>query len=78
MITTIAAPAISSDEALRIARMDGEMKYHNLSQHRVEATLHDDGWHVEYSPAAKTSHGGGPHYVIDAATGEIRWKRYYQ
>ncbi len=78
MATAIAAPAISCDEALRIARLDGEAKYNDLTRHRVEITLHDDGWYVEYSPGPHVSHGGGPHYIIDVLTGEIRWNRYYQ
>ena len=44
----------------------------------LEVALHDDGWHVEYRQRKPRHTGGGPHYVIDAATGEIVSKKYYQ
>jgi hypothetical protein len=70
--------SITSDEALKIARLDAETKYRDLGRFRIEIALDDDGWHVAYFPNAKVSHGGGPHYVIDAFSGDIRWKCYYQ
>ncbi len=78
MTTTIATPLVASDEALKIARLDAEAKYRDLGRFRIEISLHDDGWHIAYHPSLKFTHGGGPHYVIDAASGEIRWKCYYQ
>lgn len=68
---------ITSDEALRIARIDAETMYQDLKRFRIEVTVDDEGWHVKYR-VAHSSHGGGPHYIVDAATGEILWKRYYQ
>jgi hypothetical protein len=37
-----------------------------------------DGWHIDYQLKNPLSNGGGPHYVIDAATGAIVSKRYEQ
>ena len=71
-------PMITSDEALKISRLDAETKYRDLSRFRIEIALADDGWHVAYFPNAKVSHGGGPHCIIDAFSGEIGWKCYYQ
>jgi hypothetical protein len=76
MTAITAAPAITSDEALKIARLDAETKYRNLGRFRIDIALDDDGWHVAFH--TKLSHGGGPHYIIDAVSGEIRWKCYYQ
>jgi hypothetical protein len=78
MMATAIAPAITSDEALKIARLDAETKYRDLGRFRIEITFQDGAWHVAYHPSARASHGGGPHYIIDALSGEIRWKCYYQ
>jgi hypothetical protein len=70
--------ALASDEALRIARGDAESVYPDLSTYRIEITLEGDGWHIAYELKDPTLNGGGPHYVIDAATGAIVSKKYYQ
>jgi hypothetical protein len=72
------AAHIASDEALRIAREDAQRVYGDLSPYRISLLLCDDGWHVDYEPAQRGVKGGGPHYVIDAASGEICSKRYEQ
>jgi uncharacterized membrane protein YkoI len=69
---------ITSDEALKIARLDAEKAYRDLSPYRVHLELDDDCWHVDYELKNRQSNGGGPHYVIDAQTGAIRKKRYEQ
>ena len=69
---------LTSDEALRVARADAERAYRDLSRHRIEIDLEPDGWHITYKLKDATLNGGGPHYVIDAATGEIVSKKYYQ
>jgi hypothetical protein len=71
-------PAVSCDQVLRIAQHDASKAYHDLSRYRITLFLADDGWHVDYDLARPLVAGGGPHYVIDAATGEIRHKRYEQ
>ena len=69
---------VTSDQALRVARLDAEKAYRDLSPFYIHVELNDDGWHVDYELKNKQSHGGGPHYVIDADTGVILTKRYEQ
>jgi hypothetical protein len=69
---------ITSDQALRIARLDAEIAYRDLSPYYVCVELNDDSWHVDYELKDRRSHGGGPHYVIDAQLGVICTKRYEQ
>ena len=79
--TTLVVPSQSGcpcDEALRIARLDAERVYGDLSSYRVTLALELDGWHVDYELKDTTLDGGGPHYVIDPTSGEIRSKRYEQ
>ena len=66
--------------ALAIARDDASRIYEDLTQYRVEAHLENDGWHVEYrfQGIGRFHTGGGPHYLIDAQTGAILHKTYYQ
>lgn len=69
---------IGGDEALQIARADAERVYRELHLYRIEIMLETDGWHIDYELKDTQMNGGGPHYVIDATTGEIVAKRYYQ
>jgi hypothetical protein len=78
MRAPIMTTSVTSDEALRVARLDAEKAYRDLSPFCVRVELEDDGWHVDYELKNKLSHGGAPHYVIDAQTGAIRMKRYEQ
>jgi hypothetical protein len=71
-------PRVSGDAALRIAHADAEQVYLDLSHYRIILALEPDGWHVDYQLKSVTAHGGGPHYIIDAATGAIAKKRYEQ
>src|SRR5207248_224614 len=71
-------PLISSDEALRTARLDGERAYRDLSPYRIQIALEPDGWHIDYQLNDPNRNGGGPHYVIDAQTGAIVSKVYEQ
>jgi hypothetical protein len=74
-----AAPTlITSDHALKIARLDAEKTYRDLTPYRVLLELHQDGWHVDYELKNERAQGGGAHYVIDAQTGVIRMKKYEQ
>jgi len=72
------SPAIASDQALKIARIDAEQAYKDLSPYRIHIALEPDGWHVDYELKNPSWHGGGPHYVIDSADGRILSKRYEQ
>ena len=69
---------ITSDQALKVARLDAETVYRDLVQYRILVELHQDGWHVDYELKNRHSQGGGPHYVIDAKAGTIRSKKYEQ
>jgi len=69
---------ITSDQALKVARLDAEKVYRDLAQYRILVELHQDDWHVDYELKNRNTQGGGPHYVIDAKTGTIRSKKYEQ
>ena len=80
MTTTVAAPAISRHQAVAVAEADALPLYGMdwLNKLLSRVALEDDGWHVEYHQWRPRHTGGGPHYVIDATTGEIVSKKYYQ
>lgn len=69
---------IAGDQALTIAQADAQKAYRDRSIFRIELVLEADGWHVDYELRDPKLKGGGPHYVIDAATGAIVAKRYEQ
>ncbi len=69
---------ITSDQALRVARLDAEKVYRDLTHYRILVELNQDGWHVDYELKNRQTQGGGPHYVIDAEAGTILSKRYEQ
>jgi len=71
-------PQVSADAALKIARLDAEQKYHDLSPYRIAIVLEDNHWRIDYELKNPNVQGGGPHYLIDAATGVILSKRYTQ
>jgi hypothetical protein len=72
------AASIPADRALGIAQADAVRVYRDLSVYRVSLVLEADGWHVDYTLKNPKHKGGGPRYVIDAATGAILGKRYEQ
>jgi hypothetical protein len=76
----LAAPQanIACDRALRIAHTDAERVYRDLFLYRISISLEDDGWRVDYELKNPDLNGGGPHYLIDAHSGEIVSKRYDQ
>ena len=74
-------PIIEVHEALAICHADGLLAYEQLHHYEIEIFLEKDGWHVNYEIKQRNGSrvaGGGPHYVIDATTGEILDKKYYQ
>ena len=73
-----AQPCLVSDQVLRIARLDAEAAYHDLTPYRICIALETDGWHVDYEVTDAALNGGGPHYVIDPGSGSIVYKRYEQ
>ncbi|PWU10184.1 MAG: hypothetical protein C5B50_25990 [Verrucomicrobia bacterium] len=71
-------PPVSSDAALKIARLDAEQKYSDLSPYRIAIIFEDNHWRIDYELRNRNVQGGGPHYLIDAMTGVILSKRYAQ
>jgi hypothetical protein len=69
---------LTSDEILRIARQDAERAYDDLTGYRITLVRQEDGWHVDDDLTEPLVAGGGPHYVIDEATGAILSKRNEQ
>jgi hypothetical protein len=74
----LANPSISSDQALKVARLDAENAYRDLSFYRILISLEPDGWHIDYEFKNTRLQGGGPHYIIDVVDGHIISKRYEQ
>jgi len=71
-------PALASDQILKIARLDAEQVYRDLSPYRISLALEEDGWHIDYQLKDPGLNGGGPHYLIDPLTRAILSKRYDQ
>jgi hypothetical protein len=69
---------ITGDRALTVAQSDAAKVYRDLSPYAIRLSLEPDGWHVDYELKDPRLKGGGPHYVIDSATGAILAKRYEQ
>ncbi len=78
VIQEVTVPSITSDQALRIARLDAERVYRDLSPYRASVVLEEDGWHIDYEIKDQQQQGGGPHYVIDLASGDILSRLYEQ
>lgn len=74
----VGTPRLSSDEVLKIARLDAERAYRDLTPYRISIALEPDGWHIDYELKDPHLNGGGPHHVIDPASGAIVGKRYEQ
>jgi hypothetical protein len=72
------APILAGDQALAVAQADAVQVYRDLTGYRIQLTLEEDGWHVDYELKDPRLKGGGPHYVLDAVTGAIISKRYEQ
>jgi hypothetical protein len=70
--------SLAGDQALAIAQADAQRVYGDLSIYAIRIVLEEDGWHIDYDLKDRRLKGGGPHYVIDAATGDILAKRYEQ
>jgi hypothetical protein len=68
---------ISGFRALEIAEKDALDAYGDLSPFRIQIRQESDQWFIDYELKVRMN-GGGPHYVINALTGEITSKRYEQ
>lgn len=79
MSMTVVKPTITRQQALAIAEADAVPEYgDDLFHLTLEVVLKDDKWHVDYWLRKPRWAGGGPHYIIDANTGEILFKKYSQ
>ena len=78
MTETTGKTIIGPDEALVRAHKDATEAYRDLSSYRIRVALELDGWHVDYEVKEPGRKGGGPHYLLDPATGAILTKRYEQ
>ena len=65
-------------EALRVAQADASANYRDLTPYEVRLFMEGGDWHVDYELRNPGMRGGGPHYVISGATGEILSRRYEQ
>ena len=70
--------AITEDQAKEIAIQDARRAYRDLSPYRIEARLKEEKWHIDFHLKDPRAQGGGPSYIIDATTGKIISKKYYQ
>jgi hypothetical protein len=78
IVSSTGAASLAGDQVLAIAQADAARKYRDLSPYRIQLVLEADGWHVDYDLKDPKLKGGGPHYIIDARSGDIVWKRYEQ
>jgi hypothetical protein len=69
---------IEREKALEIAEQDASLVYSDLSIYDVSVSIDNNNWKIDYNLKDKTLRGGGPHYVISGATGEILQKQYEQ
>ena len=75
---SVTGTPLAGAQALAIAQADAMNVYRDLSPYSIRLALEDDGWHVDYDLKDPKFKGGGPHYVIDAFTGAVVFKRYDQ
>lgn len=68
---------IDRERAIAIAGKDATMIYGSLSNYDLTACELTTTWRVVYSPR-KGLNGGGPEYVVDKFSGNIRERKYYQ
>lgn len=74
----VTQPFLAADQILTFAQTDAARAYGDLFDYCVRLSLEYDGWHVDYELRDPRMKGGGPHYVLDPATGTILTKRYEQ
>ena len=75
---SIGVARLAGDKALAIAQTDAVRVYRDLSPYRIQLSLENDGWHIDYNLKDPRLKGGGPQYIIDAHSGAILSKRYAQ
>lgn len=78
VVRSSGSASLAGDQILAIAQADAARMYRDLSPYRIQLVLEADGWHVDYDLKDPKLKGGGPHYIIDARSGDIVSKRYEQ
>jgi len=66
------------NQVVRLASLDAERVYRDLSRFVIRIARESDGWHVDFDLQDTKARGGGPHYIIDSDSGIIVTKRYEQ
>ena len=69
--------SIDESKARAIAVEDAAPKYGSLTPYEIRVQREGSAWRVDFELRPPLT-GGGPHYLIDGTSGEIRWKRYEQ
>ncbi len=77
-LVALTTRTISAAQAVAIAEADAVLVCDDMSIYRIEVTVDAGCWSVSYRINRPRMAGGGPWYVIDAATGAILDKKYYQ
>lgn len=75
---SIPQPNLPREQVLEIARADAQKVYRDLSLYTITIVFENDRWHIDYELTNPEAQGGGPHYIIDAANGQILFKKYEQ
>jgi hypothetical protein len=75
MNTHLAVSAVSCVQALDVAHRDASRINREPNKFQITVVLADDGWHIDFYLKDPDLCGGGPHYIINAETGSITWKR---
>ena len=64
------AQGLSAEQALLIRPGGRRAAYGALAAFRITIARQPDGWHIDYELTDAMRDGGGPHYVIDARSGQ--------
>lgn len=68
----------TEEEIRAIALRDAQRVYRDLDLYNISAILKQNIWEVTFTFKKEDMDGGGPYYEIDAETGTIIRRIYYQ
>jgi hypothetical protein len=70
---------MKTEEVIKAIAIDDAGKaYRDLSVYKIDMVRKGTIWEVAFNFKDETINGGGPYYEIDAETGNILKKIYYQ
>ena len=69
---------INKEKAVRLAKLDAEKHYDNLSIYQIEVRETSSKWLIDFVLKNKSLNGGGPLYIISKKSGKILKKVYEQ